>query len=251
MFGVYFGNYLLKKELISQSKLDETASQPYTDFVRSFADTKGINIEDVEKLILDYQSEMDLSDEVLAAIKSDDINRVIEAMAFHGDDDDGMYNSFIKSLLRSIYLYVKSEKLMIKPVRILKKYTFENLAYLEIEAPLGLSVALAGDGNNLLAIANAFLDFGFTEMNEESFDAVCEFLNSICGMYVSDLSNETGIEADLTVPQYYIAQTLKVKPRYFMNQTMRSIGSIYLVPLLIDGKKIDLLVTEYTVNEFI
>ena len=251
MYGGYFGDYLLRKELISSSEYDEISSLSCLDFIENLKNVKKISTEDIDKLVLAFRSEMDLTDERLEAIKSGDIDKIINAMTYCVEDDfDYAHNIFLKWLLKAIHSFVSPKKLIIKPVRVTRKYAFENLAYLEIEEPLGLSVSLSGNGTNLLTIANSFLDFGFTEMDEESFDALCEFLNSICGMYVSEISVQEDIEADLKVPSYYKDQMMKARPKYFKNHIMSSGGLIHLMPLVIDNKEIELLVTQNTINEF-
>ena len=88
----------------------------------------------------------------------------------------------------------------------------------------------AGKGNNLLTIANPFAKEEFTGIDEDSFDSVCEFINCINGLFASQLSEED-VDIDLLPPISYVGQKLV------------SNGTIYIVPIVIDGKEIDLLLS--------
>ena len=67
-------------------------------------------------------------------------------------------------------------------------------------------------------------------MDEDSFDSVCEFINCTNGLFASKLSMED-IHIDMTPPLFY------------SDKTITSQGDIYVVPVIIDGKQSDLLVT--------
>jgi CheY-specific phosphatase CheX len=90
-------------------------------------------------------------------------------------------------------------------------------------------VGLAGKGKELLEIANPFAKEEFTEMDEDAFDSVCEFINCTNGLYASKLSHED-IHIDMTPPLFY------------KDNKVTSKGDICVVPIFINGVQTDLLV---------
>jgi CheY-specific phosphatase CheX len=110
-----------------------------------------------------------------------------------------------------------------------KDYSFVGLASQKMIGDHDIFVGFAGEEKALLEIANPFAKEQFTSLDEDAYDAVCEFINCTSGLFASKLSYED-IHIDLTPPSYYTKQTIA------------SEGDIYVVPLMIGGEQTDIVI---------
>lgn len=287
MFGLYFGNYLVEKNKITQSQFENimlqqqktrvklgliavsekllTAKQadeindiqrkmdrrfgdiaiekgyllaeevthllnmqgnPYLQFVQVVTDNNILTVDEIETYLGEYKKNYNFSDSDIDAIKSGDIDRIIPvfvetAVPFSGE----CISLFLRNIVRFI-----SSNLVIKKASKVNDYQFGSLASQKMVGSHEFFVGFACKEKELLAIANPFAKEEFTDIDEDSFDSVCEFINCSNGLYASKLSHED-IHIDMTPPLFYTDKKITSK------------GDIYVVPVIIDGKQSDLLIT--------
>lgn len=285
MFGLYFGEYLLKKNKISQTQLVEIMKQhnsraklgviavaekllttkqaeelnelqkqkdsrfgdmaiekgyllpeevnylltlqgnPYLKFIQTLIDMDIMNLNEIESCIEDFKKDSGFSDSELDALKSGDIDRIIPVFI---DDSIPFAGDCISLVIRNIIRFINNNILLKKSYTV-KKYDFTSLAYQQLVGSHDLFIGLAGDDEALLNIANPFARDEFKELNEDAFDAVCEFLNVSNGLYASKFIADD-LHIDMT------------PPKFDKNKCLETDGDIYAVPIVIDGKETVLLV---------
>ena len=91
-------------------------------------------------------------------------------------------------------------------------------------------VAFEGDDDAMLSIAVPYTKEPFEEVDEDVYDAVCEFTNCINGLFASKLSYE-GVCVDMLPPLYYT------------DGELISQHGFYSIPLIIANKNINLLIS--------
>ena len=96
-----------------------------------------------------------------------------------------------------------------------------------------MMLGLAGEGNNLLTIADVFAKEEFASMDLYAFDAVCEFINCINGLYASALSSR-GVMVDMVPPAYYRAGCLRAEDK------------LLIVPVYIKNRKVRIVIAADT-----
>lgn len=286
MFGLYFGNYLVKKNKISQSQFDDLMEQqqktrvklgliavaekllttkqadeineiqkqmdrrfgdiaiekgyllaeevthllnmqgnPYLQFVQVLTENNILTIQEIENNLSEYQAENGFSDSDIEALKSGDIDRIIPVFV---DTDEPVSGECIGLALRNIVRFINNNIIINKAYKA-HNYEFGALATQKLVGDHEVFVGFACKENELLSIANPFAKEEFTEMDEDAFDAVCEFINCTNGLYASKLSHED-IHVDMTPPLFYTGYKLS------------SLGDITIVPVIINGLQIDILV---------
>lgn len=239
MFRTYICEYLHKKGIISKKEMLDMAFVEKDDFADEISLVTGISVNDFNALILDFQRDMGISDDALAAIRSDNLDDIISSIATYGKNADTHYNKLTKLALKTICVHSNGH-IIFKPINAIESYDFEKLCTVEILGEVNLSLCLAGNGDSLLPIASGFAERAFDQINPEALDSVCELLNSICGMYISD-TRQKQLDVEL------------MTPKIFHNKKMVSGDFIYRVPLLAENHEIDLLVTESyggSINKF-
>lgn len=286
MFGLYFGGYLLERNIISQSQLEDvmarhhssraklgliavaekllTAKQAdelnelqklkdsrfgdlaiekgyltkeevnhllnlqgnsYLKFIQSLTEMNIMTMDQIESALDDYRKDNNFSDAELDALKSGDIDRIIPIFV---DTDLPFVGEAITLAIKNIIRFINNNIKLKKLYRV-KEYNFPSIAYQQMIGSHELYVCFAGEDEALLNIASPFAKEEFVKMDEDAFDSICEFINCNNGLYASKLSEED-IHIDMT------------PPKFDQNKTLTSDGDIYIVPIVIDGKQIDLLV---------
>ena len=286
MFGLYFGNYLVEKNKISQSqfqlimnKLEKTRAKmgitaisekllttkqaeeinhiqrktdqrfgdiaiekgyllaeevtyllnlqgnPYLQFVQVCTENDILTLHEIEDCLESYKNDYQLSASDLDAIKSGDIDRIIPVFV---DINDPLSDDSIGLAIRNLVRFINNN-IILRKSNSVHSYTFDTLAFQTMIGDHELFFGIAGRQKSLLPIANPFAREQFTEMNEDAFDSVCEFINCTNGLFASKLSH-MDIHIDMTPPQYCT------------DKVITSQGNIYVVPIMIDGEQSDLIV---------
>ena len=124
-----------------------------------------------------------------------------------------------------------------KPREYITDYKFEHLATQPVVGDHNILLGFAGDNTSLLSIAIPFAHEEFEAIDEDSYDSVCEFINTINGLYASK-SSYAGISIDMEPPLFYDNGNITSQ-------------KIYKLPMTISQKSVDLIViidTDYSIN---
>ena len=287
MFGQLYGNYLMKKDLISKEQFEETIQHlksvrvklgliavaeklitteqaeelnhlqakmdkrfgdiavekgylttdqvthllslqgnPYLSFVQTITEKGFLSMGELEANLLSFQKENDFTDSDLEALKNGDTDSIVSIFTKH---TSSMCEEITALAVRNLIRFINTEVYMEKAYSV-TEYPFEHLASQSLDGNHNVFVGFSGKGNSLLSIANPYAKEEFSTVDEDAFDAVCEFLNCINGLFASKLSHED-IELDMLPPLFY------------SNQTVSSKGSITLIPMIIGGTKVELVIS--------
>jgi CheY-specific phosphatase CheX len=287
MLGLYFGNYLMRKGVISQSQFDEIMLQQqkscaklgliavaeklltvkqadeineiqrrmdkrfgdiaiekgyllpeevtyllnlqgnsYLKFVQTCSDHNILSVKELEDQLEAYRIDHEFTKMDILAFKSGDLDRILSTYV---TIDNPFAYELISLAVRNMIRLVNN-KLILNKVTKTQEYSFGSLAFQQMVGDQDIFVGLACKDRELLAVANSFAKEEFAEMDDDSFDSVCEFINCTNGLYASKLSFDD-ISIDMTPPLSYSNQTAKAKDNF------------YIVPMLIEDKQVDLLVT--------
>jgi hypothetical protein len=214
--------YLLAEEV---THLLNMQGNPYLQFVQVCTENNILTIQEIEDYIEEFKNAENFSDSDLDALKSGDIDRIIPVFV---DTDVPFYGECISLTIRNIVRFINNNILLKKSYKV-HDYQFGALATQKMVGDHEIFVGLAGKGKELLEIANPFAKEEFSEMDEDAFDSVCEFINCTNGLYASKLSHED-IHIDMTPPLFY------------KDNKVTSKGDICVVPIFINGVQTDLLV---------
>lgn len=215
--------YLTESQVIHLLNLQ---GNPYLQFVQALIDKAGMTLSNISDYIAEFQKANGFTNDELEIIKHGDIDRIIPLFV---SSDNNCCNRHIVLALRNVMRFIDNQFLIKKGYSV-TEYSFDNLASQFLTGDHNILLGFAGKGDALLAIANPFAKENFVDIDEDSFDSVCEFINCINGLFASQLSDEE-IDIDLLPPISYVGQKLV------------SSGTIYIVPIVINGKEIDLLLS--------
>lgn len=214
--------YLLSEEV---TYLLNMQGNPYLQFVQVCTENNLLTIQEIETYLEQFRIDNNFSTSDLDAIKSGDIDRIIPVFV---DTDEAYVGECFSLTLRNLVRFINSN-IIIKKAYKVQEYAFGALASQKMIGDHDFFVGFGCKGKELLNIANPFAKEVFTEMDEDSFDSVCEFINCTNGLYASKLSHEN-VHIDMTPPLFYSGKKLSSK------------GEISVVPVLINGEQADLII---------
>ncbi|MBB2182344.1 chemotaxis protein CheX [Lachnospiraceae bacterium MD1] len=286
MFGLYFGNYLVEKNKISQAQFEDVMMQqqktrvklgliavaekllttkqaeeindiqrkmdrrfgdiaiekgyllaeevthllnmqgnPYLQFVQVLTENNILTIQEIESYLEEYRKDNNFSACDIDALKSGDIDRIIPVFV---DVNIPFSGECISLTIRNIVRFINNN-IVLKKAYTVNEYSFGSLSYQNMVGDQQIFVGFASKEKELLNIASPFAKEEFTDLDEDAFDAVCEFINCTNGLYASKLSHED-IHIDMTPPLFSNKKKISSK------------GEIHVVPVIINGEQTDLLV---------
>lgn len=214
--------YLLEEEV---SYLLNKQDNSHLKFAQALMDLGIMTLNEIETNIKEFMAYYDYSDYDLDSLKSNNVERIIPLFV---NIDFPYKGELISLLIRNVFRFI-SNNIRLKDEFTTNEYSYGNLAFQKMIGDQSLFVGFASKDKELLNIANPFAGEEFTEVDEDAFDSVCEFINCTNGLYASKLSEEA-IFLDME------------PPLYSTNATISSNGDICVIPLVIEDIPIDLLI---------
>ncbi|MGN0330716.1 MAG: chemotaxis protein CheX [Kineothrix sp.] len=206
-------------------RLLQLQANPYLAFVQAATEKGIMTLEEIEAAMELYQRENGFTNTDMENFRSGDVDRMLPLYVRTGNK---IASDLIGLAIRTIIRLIDSE-IAIAPSYEADSYAFENLALQNVEGQHSILLGLAGEGDSLLEIAEAFAQEEFEGMDLFAFDAICEFINCINGLNASALSYK-GIWLDMLPPTYYQSGVAKAE------------GKLLIIPVYIKNKKIGIVI---------
>lgn len=213
--------YLLHEEV---AYLLNMQGNSYMKFIQVLTDQNILSLSQIENHMENFKNKNHFSTSDLDALKSGDIDRIIPVFA---GMDTNIGSEYIGLAIRNIIRFINNKAILQKAYRT-SEYYVEKLAFQKVVGDHNIFLGFSGRENALLKIANPFAKESFTELDEDAFDSVCEFINCTNGLYATKLSCE-GILIDMTPPLFYTEKKLSCKKE------------MYIIPIIIEGEQTDLI----------
>lgn len=173
---------------------------PYMQFSQIATERGYMTFSQIEEALQQYQDERHFSDETMTGIKNGDLDVIIPAFV-HEDTIKEAAGVAIRTLNRLI-----STDLWMGDSYMTKQLTCDRLACQDMVGGLETTIGLAGMGDGLLSVADAYAGEAFQTVDMDALDSVGEVVNIIDGLYATALS-ERGIEVEMLPPSYFDEET--------------------------------------------
>lgn len=178
-----------------------------------------------EKYISKKYSGSRLTAYELEAVKSGSIGKLVEA--FLGVRDEKM-NLQLVSAFELMQRYL-GERIQMTDFQKIQEITLENAACQIMDGDRNVLFAIAGSNEALLNMAGAFAGENFDRLDNDAYDALCEFVNCISGQFAGRLSNLFDSEVQLHPP--VMCEHCRVQAK----------NDIYVTTFLVDGSLIEMI----------
>lgn len=220
-----FGDIAIEKGYLTDEQVGHLLSMQgnaYMQFIQAVTESGYMTLDEVEQGLIDYQKAEGFTDNDITAIKSNDIDNICSVFI---NSDSTFTNGLFSLAVRNIIRFISSDVSLGK-VQTTNSYEYEHLATQKMVGDHDVFLGFAGDGTSLLTIANPYAKEEFCEIDPDSYDSVCEFINCINGLYASALSKED-VNIDMEPPLFYDNNAVKAP-------------IVYVLPLTISGQRVDL-----------
>ena len=206
-------------------KLLVLQSNSYLKLAQTLVDYNMCSLSDFETYVKAYQQDNAYTDQEMEYLKSDDITCMLPILL---KIDVSTYLELISLTIRNIIRFIDTQ-VFVDHCYITKRYHAESISCQEVTGDHTIFLGFSGKRLSLLSIANPYAAEDMTSVTIEAFDAVCEFINCINGLFATKLSMEQ------------IA--LELLPPTFNTNLEITSEEIYVVPLIINNEAVDLIVS--------
>lgn len=222
-----FGDIAVEKGYLTEVQVNRLLAlqgSSYLSFIQTIVDEGILTYEDVQEAIILFQKENGFMNTEMEIMKSDDVDRLVPLFL---PTDDVFYNELVGVAIRMIIRLVDSH-VYIGRAYFKENHVVEALVSQKIEGDREISTSLAGNDETLLTLACPFAEEIFDAVDEDSLDAVGEFLNYVNGIFATALSQKD-VMLELLPPEYHLQET-----------TVE--GTALIVPCYFGSTRIELLI---------
>jgi hypothetical protein len=223
-----FGDIAVEKGYITEEQVHRLLKKQGNIsllFIQCVIDSGYMNLEEIDEELSNYQSEMGFTHSDMDDLISGDIDRMVDVFL---PEQDNLNRRLCGVAVRT-FLRVIDSSCYIEKAYIVNKLDVEHLAIQESKGDHSIFTGLSGQDKNLLPVASLFAKEDFPEVDLDALDAVGEFINCVDGLFASELSDEN-IDIDMLPPNYY-EQKVQIEG-----------NQICVLPIVIQNKKVELLV---------
>lgn len=195
-----FGDIAVELGFLNEGQVESLLKKQgnsYMAFAQALNDLGLMDINQLEQCLVDFKQEKNFTNSDLEALKSDDIDRILTLFMPAGAEP---YYEVCGVMLRTLVRFV-DRMVFLEKGYITDSVDADNAAMQLAAGSPKVTTAMSGIGNSLLELARKFGMADFDVVDEESMDAVAEFINCVNGLYVSAISLR-GIELELMPPEY-------------------------------------------------
>ncbi len=227
-----FGDIAVEMGFLTESqvgRLLKLQGNPYLSFAQAATELGIMTIAEVEAAMNLYQQANGFTNTDMEDFRSGDVDRMIPLYVRSSKPiSAGLVGVMIRTIIRLI-----DSDILVEASYTADSFEFQNLAMQEVEGEHSILLGLAGEGNNLLAVAETFGREEFGSMDLFAFDSVCEFINCVNGLYASELSLRN-VQVDMVPPTFYQGGHVTAEDK------------LLIVPIYVQGRKIRIVIATDT-----
>lgn len=225
-------NYLTEDQVVSLLKKQ---GDSYLLFIQEVVERGLLTLEELQKHLNHYKKSERFTSLDIDAIKSSDVDKIIPIFT-RDSSVPAIVKDYVALLARNLVRFVDN-KVRFEKIQRVHTFSSNAIASQGFTGDYEIFVGLCGDAD--LNIATAFAKEEFSCIDEDSLDAVCEFVNVTNGLFASKLSQEE-IQIDMLPPQMFLEDT-----------TISSEGLMFDMPVYINGNRTDIIIcmeTKWTIE---
>jgi len=169
----------------------------FLTFVQSIVDHGCLTIDEVNDALARYQKAHSLTTGDIESLKSCDIENIVPIFLFKQPE---LLISLVGLIVRTVYRLIDHRVFMKQPY-VTNEIPYTHLSMQELFGDHTILNAVFGDIDALKQAAIGFAGDEFINNDEDCLDGLCELINSINGMFASQMSHEN-MDLDMNVPKY-------------------------------------------------
>ncbi len=204
-----FGDIAIEKGWLTDAQISELLEKqgnPYMQFLQVLVENSSIKISKIDGYIDDFQKELGLNDEQMAALKKDDVDGDVGAFT---KDAQGYAAKIASLVLRNITRFV-SNNYYIDNMKKIDHLDYRCMAAQKSEGAHDFCIGFAMKDINetFIKVAEGYTGEQFNMTGVEVSDAVGEFVNCISGLFATAMAKD-GMELEILPQVAYENQVAK------------------------------------------
>lgn len=228
-FDKRFGDIAVENGLLTDEQVGSLLKKqgnPYMQFIQVLLESGRISTSALDEQLTSFQTRKGFSDTDMTALKNDDIDALIPIFAVSAKPH---VTELAGLVIRNINRFVTRD-FYFEKMQHLHTLDYRYLAGQKMSGSDSVCLALAEEEDNgaFLKIASGFSGEVLQTTDADAYDAVSEFVNVNNGLFASEASRKK-INLDMEPTFAYMDQSVE--------------GDFYSLPILLEGKKINLLIS--------
>ncbi len=228
-----FGELAIQEGYLTELQVAELLSKQKPDFLllgQALVENGVFDREQLQNLILDYQSENDLETFEYSSETQETIRQMIEKFFVLAErplssQEISLFHLFLNSLIRFI-----GDDFTIVPPSICTEYPTNYCVSQKIQGKFSTHSYLDIPESSCIAFASRYVGEDFTEFDEYVRASVEDFLNLCNGLFLVNMSNDYSLELTLEPPVTEDAETLLLfKEETYLLPIVYPFGTIYFL----------------------
>ncbi|MCR5586707.1 MAG: hypothetical protein K6F77_04165 [Lachnospiraceae bacterium] len=224
-----FGDIAVEKGYLDDDQVSYLLKQQgdgYLLFVQTISEAGFLSVDDISKEIQGFAEAKGYSEKDIEAFKSCDVDKEIAVFTDKADITE-FYKRYIQLTARFIVRFV-DPNVSIDKIKKLSEYDCSFIAKQGFNGECNFTSAFSGSDKAMIMVAKSILKEELTQVDMDTLDADCEFLNMNNGLFARE-SYDNGVEIDMLPPEMF-------------DTPQKLTGEIILAPFTIHGEKLDLVI---------
>ncbi len=229
MYDRRFGDIAIEKGYLNAeqiSRLLQLQGNALMALIQSIVDDNFMSMKTIDEALIAFQKDNSFTLMNMEDLKSCDIDRIVPIYLF---EQPKLMQELCGVMIRSVNRLVDYHLYIKKPYCV-TNFDFEQFSMQELHGAHDILTSLTGSKDSLRHAAIGFAGERYIDDEEDSLDALCEFINCVNGLFATELSSRE-VLVDMNIPYY---QT-----------TPGSISgdSLLCLPIVVSGKEITMIAT--------
>jgi CheY-specific phosphatase CheX len=198
-----FGDIAIQKDFLTQEQLDALLKkQPREHIIlkQILCDKGYLDSQQADNALDGFKSSLGVSDEDFSLLQDGNIEAYIKHIA---KIDESLMGEFAKMFITLTFRLIDREVMVkeaYKTTLASAKYIVTQRCFGDAEGFFSFSSA---DSASAIKFAEAYSKFTLDTLDEDARESLKEFMNCVCGLVISELSNSGRMELDIDVPAYF------------------------------------------------
>lgn len=227
-FDKRFGDIAIEDGLLTSQQIDallKKQGNPYMQFVQVLMESGKLSATVLDKTLSAFQKENGFSDTDITALKNDDIDALVPIFAFSSKP---YVTDLVALVVRNINRFLTRD-FYIGKIRHERNLSYRYLAGQKTTGDDNIYLAMAvGDESEAFTLAASCFSGQVQEsVTDDTFDAICEFINVNNGLFASELSKKS-VSLDMEPVFAYTEQSIQ--------------GDFYVLPIYLEDKEMNLII---------
>lgn len=234
-----FGELAIREGYLTEAQVTELLQTQNPNFLllgQALLNDGVINNEQLQSLIIGYQSDNELYDADMSAETKDIVNHLVENFFVVAERPLSSGElSFLHLLFNNLVRFIGDDFSPVRP-ELCKEYPTNYCISQQINGKFSIRTYIDMPESTCIAFASRYVDEDFNSFDEYVQSSLEDFLNLHNGLFNVNMSNEQGLELQLDVPNVVTDELITFEHEAYLLPVVYSFGTIHFIFELIHNE---------------